>query len=48
MKLFVGIDVSSKKLDVCFLYSENTHLKEETHSNDINGANLDQRNHSSL
>src|SRR5690625_4305913 len=39
MKLFVGIDVSSKKLDVCFLDSEDTRLKEETLSNDINGAN---------
>lgn len=38
MKLFVGIDVSSKKLDVCFLDSEDTRLKEETLSNDINGA----------
>lgn len=39
MKLFVGIDVSSKKLDVCFLDSENTRLKETTLPNDINGAN---------
>lgn len=39
MKLFVGIDVSSKKLDVCFLDSEDTRLKEETLSNDISGAN---------
>lgn len=39
MKLFVGIDVSSKKLDVCFLDSEDTRLKEETLSNDLNGAN---------
>ncbi|WP_067844420.1 IS110 family transposase [Amphibacillus sediminis] len=39
MKLFVGIDVSSKQLDVCFLDSEDTRLTEETLSNDINGAN---------
>lgn len=39
MKLFVGIDVSSKKLDVCFLDSEDKRLKETTLSNDINGAN---------
>ncbi len=38
MKLFVGIDVSSKQLDVCFLDSEDTRLTEETLSNDINGA----------
>lgn len=39
MKLFVGIDVSSKKLDVCFLDSEDTRLKETTFPNDLNGAN---------
>ena len=39
MKLFVGIDVSSKKLDVCFLDSDDTRLKEETLSNDLHGAN---------
>lgn len=39
MKLFVGIDVSSKKLDVCFLDSEDTRLKEETFPNDLIGAN---------
>lgn len=39
MKLFVGIDVSSKKLDVCFLDSEGTHLKEDTLSNDLHCAN---------
>lgn len=39
MKLFVGIDVSSKKLDVCFLDSDDTRLKEKTLSNDIHGAN---------
>ncbi|MFD1705583.1 hypothetical protein ACFSCZ_02320 [Siminovitchia sediminis] len=39
MKLFAGTDVSSKKLDVCFLDSEDTRLKEETLPNDLNGAN---------
>ncbi|MEN1970708.1 IS110 family transposase, partial [Lentibacillus sp. N15] len=39
MNLFVGIDVSSTKLDVCFLDSEDTRLKETTFSNDIPGAN---------
>ncbi|WP_066185550.1 IS110 family RNA-guided transposase [Gracilibacillus timonensis] len=38
MKLFVGIDVSSKNLDVCFLDSEDTRLKETTYPNDIHGA----------
>jgi len=38
MKLFVGIDVSSQKLDVCFLDSEDNRLLETTLSNDINGA----------
>ncbi|WP_412851075.1 IS110 family transposase [Bacillus paranthracis] len=40
MNLFVGIDVSSEKLDVCFLDSEDNRLKEETLPNDINGAGL--------
>ncbi len=35
VKLLVGIDVSSKNLDVCFLDSEDTRLKEETLSNDL-------------
>lgn len=39
MKLFVGIDVSSEKLDVCFLDSNDTALKEICLSNDVNGAN---------
>lgn len=39
MNLFVGIDVSSKKLDVCFLDSDDTRLKETTFPNDIHGAN---------
>jgi len=43
MKLFVGIDVSSEKLDVCFLDSHDTTLKEITLSNDINGANAIQQ-----
>ncbi len=38
MKLFVGIDVSSEKLDVCFLDSSDTTLKEVTVPNNINGA----------
>ena len=38
MKLFVGIDVSSEKLDVCFLDSSDTTLKEVTLPNNINGA----------
>jgi transposase len=38
MKLFVGIDISSKKLDVCFLDSEDTRLFEASLSNDVNGA----------
>lgn len=38
MKLFVGIDVSSEKLDICFLDSEDNILKEASLPNDINGA----------
>ena len=38
MKLFVGIDVSSEKLDICFLDSSDTTLKEVTLPNNINGA----------
>jgi len=38
MKLYVGIDVSSEKLDVCFLDSEDTVLLECTLSNDLHGA----------
>lgn len=38
MKLFVGIDVSSEKLDICFLDSEDQILKETSLPNDINGA----------
>lgn len=38
MKLYVGIDVSSKKLDVCILDSEDTILRECTLPNDLNGA----------
>lgn len=38
MKLFVGIDVSSEKLDVCFLDSSDTTLKEVTLPNNLNGA----------
>lgn len=39
MRLFVAIDVSSEKLDVCFLDSHDTVLKEICLSNDVNGAN---------
>ena len=38
MKWFVGIDVSSEKLDVCFLDSSDTTLKEVTLPNNITGA----------
>ncbi|HHX96701.1 MAG TPA: IS110 family transposase [Clostridia bacterium] len=38
MKLFVGIDISSLKLDVCFKDSEEQILHEATLPNDINGA----------
>ncbi len=38
MKLFVGIDVSSQKLDVCFMDSEDQILHEALLPNDINGA----------
>ncbi|OJF95708.1 IS110 family transposase [Alkalibacterium sp. 20] len=38
MKLFIGLDVSSTKLDACFLTSESTILLETTVSNDLVGA----------
>jgi transposase len=38
MKLFVGIDVSSERLDVCFLDSEDQILWQGPLHNDINGA----------
>lgn len=38
MKLFVGIDVSSEKLDTCFLTDDLEILFETTYVNDINGA----------
>src|SRR5699024_8963092 len=38
MKLFVGIDVSSEKLDTCFLTDELTVLIEDTYANDSYGA----------
>lgn len=38
MKLFVGIDVSSEKLDTCFLTDELTVLIEDTYDNDSYGA----------
>ncbi len=42
MKLFVGIDVSSEKLDVCFLTDDDqlSTLSEISVSNDIKGASL--------
>ena len=42
MKLFVGIDVSSEKLDVCFLTDDDqlSTLSEISVSNDIEGASL--------
>lgn len=38
MKLFVGIDVRSEKLDVYFLDSSDTTLKEFTLPNNLHGA----------
>ncbi|PRY71859.1 IS110 family transposase [Alkalibacterium olivapovliticus] len=38
MKLFIGLDVSSTKLDTCFLTSESTVLLEMSVSNDLTGA----------
>ncbi|MCT4564040.1 MAG: hypothetical protein N4A68_06935 [Maledivibacter sp.] len=38
MKLFVGIDVSSEKLDTCFLNSEDHILLEISLQNNIVGA----------
>lgn len=38
MKLFVGIDVSSEKLDACFLTDDLTVLIETTCANDTFGA----------
>ena len=38
MKLFVGIDVSSQKLDVCFFDRSDTTLKEVILPNNMNGA----------
>ena len=42
MKLFVGIDVSSEKLDVCFLTDDDqlSILSEISVANDIEGASL--------
>ncbi|MCI1858433.1 MAG: IS110 family transposase [Sporolactobacillus sp.] len=40
MKLFVGIDVSSQKLDVCFLDSDQTMLTQSSLTNDLNGAEV--------
>nr|WP_270267394.1 hypothetical protein [Enterococcus casseliflavus] len=42
MKLFVGIDVSSEKLDICFLTDENQQYKltESSIANDIEEASL--------
>ena len=38
MKLFVGIDVSSGKLDTCFFDTNGVYLKEVSLSNDVIGA----------
>lgn len=38
--LFVGLDVSSEKLDTCFLTDDLTVLHEEMYPNDTNGAQL--------
>lgn len=38
MKLYTGIDVSSKKLDVCYLDSSDKKLKQDSLGNDIFGA----------
>ena len=40
MKLFVGLDVSSEKLDTCFLTDDDdlSILLEKTFPNDLNGA----------
>ncbi|MCC5895486.1 MAG: IS110 family transposase [Alkalibacterium sp.] len=38
MKLFIGLDVSSTKLDTCFLTSDSTILFETSVSNDLLGA----------
>ncbi|GGL66029.1 IS110 family transposase [Sporolactobacillus putidus] len=38
MKLFVGIDVSLQKLDVCFLDSDQNILDQPSLTNDLNGA----------
>lgn len=42
MKLFVGIDVSSEKLDFCFLTDDDklSILTENSVANDIKGASL--------
>lgn len=40
MKLFVGIDVSSEKLDVCFLDSKKQVLNETSLGNSAVGANI--------
>ncbi|MBV7392219.1 IS110 family transposase [Enterococcus sp. ALS3] len=38
MKLFVGLDVSSQKLDTCFLLDSKEILFERSLSNDLIGA----------
>ena len=40
MKLFVGLDVSSDKLDVCFLTAELEIIHKGSYHNDIDGASL--------
>ena len=43
MKLFVGLDVSSDKLDACFLTDTLTILHQGSYANDIEGATQDTR-----
>lgn len=38
MKLFIGLDVSSDKLDVCFLTTELEIIHKGSYHNDIDGA----------
>ena len=40
MKLFVGLDVSSDKLDVCFLTAELEIIHKGSYHNDIDGVSL--------
>src|SRR5699024_7868952 len=44
MKLFVGIDVSSETLDICYLQSDQKILNQMTVDNSLVGASLIQSN----